>query len=145
MNRRQMLSASTVGLAAAAAATPTQAGAPEAEAGDTAPSVNVTGVSLPVIADGRLRNYVFVALKLHLRPGKSVDEVRAKQPYFRDAIVRTAYRAPFTLKNDWNRLHEGAINAAMVAIGGVVMGPGVVERCEVVSQTPRQQARAPVA
>lgn len=145
MNRRQMISASAAGLAAAAAAASAHAAAPETANADAAPSANITGVSLPVIADGRLRNYVFVSLKLNLKPGKPVEEVRAKEAYFRDAIVRTAHRAPFTLARDWNRLHEGAINAAMVAIGGVVLGPGFVVGCEVVSQTPRQTVASPVA
>ena len=144
MNRRQMISASAAGLAAASAVS-ASAAAPESAETDAAPTVNITGVSLPVIADGRLRNYVFVGLKLNLKPGKSVEEVRAKEAWFRDAIVRTAHRAPFSVPGDWNRLHEGAIKAAMVAIGGVVMGPGVVAGCEVVSQSPRQRVANPTA
>ena len=142
MNRRQMIAASAVGLAAATAAS-ARAAAPDSAAADAAPSAGISGVSLPVIADGRLRNYVFVSLKLNLKPGKAVEEIRSKEAFFRDAIVRTAHRAPFTLANDWNRLHEGAISAAMVAIGGVILGAGQVVSCEVVSQTPRQTVNSP--
>jgi hypothetical protein len=145
MNRRQMIAAtSAAGLAASAAATANASSSGES-GGDPAAAVtaNVTGVSLPVIADGRLRNYVFVGLRLHLKPGKAPEDIRAKEAFFRDALVRTAHRVPFTLADDWNRLHEGAINAAMLAISGVVMGPGFVDHCEVVAQTPRQRVNSP--
>ena len=144
MNRRQMISASAAGLAAATAI-PAHAGAPESAAADDAPSVGITGVALPVIAEGRLRNYVFVSLKLNLKPGKAMEEAKTKEAFFRDAIVRTAHRAPFTVANDWNRLHEGAIKAAMIAIGGVILGPGSVVGCEVVSQSARQTVATPTA
>lgn len=145
MNRRQIIATTSAAGLAAVAARSAEASSPSS-GGEAAPvTARITGVSLPVIADGRLRNYVFVGLELHLKPGKTAEDVRAKEAWFRDALVRTGHRAPFTLANDWNRLHEGAISAAMVAIAGVVMGPDYVERCVVANQSPRQQVASPAA
>ena len=49
---------------------PAHAGEEEAAA-----SVNISGVGLPVIAEGRVRNYVFVSLRLHLGRGANAEAV----------------------------------------------------------------------
>lgn len=140
MHRRHLLSATLLGLGAATAA---RASSESAAPKNEEVTVNVTGMALPVIVDGRIRNYVFVALKLHIAPGKAADEVRAKEAYYRDALVRTAHRTSLAVEGDWNRLSEAGISGAVMAIARVVSGPGVVARCEVASQTPRRQAMAP--
>lgn len=141
MDRRLLLSAAAlVGLSAAARANASsEAGADK----ESAPTVDITGMALPVLVDGRIRNYVFVALKLHLVPGKAAEEVHAKEAYYRDAIVRTAHRTSLAVDGDWNRLSEAGLSGAMMAIAGVVSGAGVVARCEVVSQAPRRPVYAP--
>ena len=50
-----------------------------------APFLNLPGMGLPVITDGRVRNYVFIVLKLHLGPAYAVEAVRAKEAHLRDA------------------------------------------------------------
>lgn len=141
MDRRLLLSAAAlIGLSAATRAdAASDAGASK----DAATTVDLTGMALPVVVDGRVRNYVFVALKLHLAPGKAAEEVHAREAYYRDAIVRTAHRTSLAVDGDWNRLSEAGLSGAMVAIARVVSGPGVVTRCEVVSQAPRRPAYAP--
>ncbi len=141
MQRRHLLSATILGLAAATAARASS----ESEGPQENTTVNLTGVALPVIVDNRIRNYVFVGLKLHIAAGKAVEEVRAKEAYYRDALVRTAHRTSLAVADDWNRLSEAGISGAVMAIAAVVSGPGVVARCEIVNQSPRRQAFAPRA
>lgn len=141
MDRRLILS--VVAALGFVAGTRARASSESAEGDAGAATVDVTGMALPVIVDGRIRNYVFVALKLHVAPGKSVEEVRAKEAYYRDALVRTAHRTSLAVADDWNRLSEAGLSGAMTAIARVVSGPGVVTRCEVVSQTPRRSAFPP--
>lgn len=142
MDRRQILSAAAV-TALAATARSAHASSETSDAAAEAPTVNVTGVALPVLVDGRIRNYVYVALKLHLAPGKSTEEVSAKEAYYRDALVRTAHRTSLAVADDWNRLSEAGITGAIMGIARVVSGPGVVTRCEIVTQSARRQAYAP--
>ncbi|HUH23463.1 MAG TPA: hypothetical protein VLZ51_05325, partial [Brevundimonas sp.] len=54
--------------------------------------LNLPGMGLPVITEGRVRNYVFIVLKLHLGPNHTVEVVRAKEAWLRDALVRAGHR-----------------------------------------------------
>lgn len=139
MDRRSLLAAGTVALAGAAAAPVVASDKPAAGAA----ALGIAGVGLPVIADGRLRNYVFVSLRLHLGAGKTVEQMRAKEPFFRDALVKAAHRTPFTLPGDWTRLDERRIQAALVAAGNAISGRGSIARVEIIAQNPRRRSGMP--
>jgi hypothetical protein len=102
--------------------------------------LSIPGVGLPVIADGRLRNYVFVSLKLHIGGGKTVEQMRPKEAFFRDALVKAAHRTPFTVAGDWTRLDENRMSAALVAAANAISGRGSVARAEIIAQNPRLRA-----
>lgn len=104
-----------------------------------APTLNLAALGLPVIADGRVRNYVFVNIRLHLAAGADPVRVRAKEPYFRDALVRAGHRTPFTVADDWTVLDGDAIVRSVMAAAPGLAGAGVVRRVEVVSQTPQRR------
>lgn len=109
------------------------------EAAPGALNVNIAGVGLPVISNGRIRNYVFVTVKVHLGPDQTLEGMRAKDPFIRDALVRTAHRVSLAMPNDFTRMNENAINAAVMAIANVVVGHGGVTASEVLMQTPRRR------
>ena len=104
-----------------------------------APFLNLPGMGLPVITDGRVRNYVFIVLKLHLGAGHTVEAVRAKEAYLRDALVRAGHRTPFVLPDTWLALDTAALSAALIRAASTLIGRGAVTRVEVVSQTPRRR------
>lgn len=106
------------------------------------PSMNINGVGLPVITDGRLRNYVFVTLRLHLGAGHTPESLRQKEAFFRDALVKAGHRTPFVVANDWTRLDAAALSASLVRSANAIAGRGAVVRVEVVSQAPRRQVSA---
>lgn len=134
MRRRTFIAAASTVLAAGSA----EAAGPKS--GGAAPSVlNIQGVGLPVIAGGRVRNYVFVSLRLHLGAGQTPEALRAKEPYFRDALVKAGHRTPFVLADDWTRLDETALSASLMRAAGTIAGRGAVTRVEVVSQAPRRR------
>ena len=136
MRRRDLIAAGTaVALAGAA----TSALASEAEVSEDAPTMNLAGLGLPVIVDGRLMNYVFVTVRITLGHGQTPQTMHPKAMFFRDAIVRTAHRAPFTIPGNLILLNENAINAAVMAIANVVSGQGSVIKSEVLIQTPRRR------
>jgi hypothetical protein len=136
MRRRDLISASAV-LPAALAATPALADDRPAPAD---PSLAISGVGLPVIVGGRIRNYVFVSLRLHLGGSATPEIMRPKEAFFRDALVRAGYRTPFVVADDWSRLDEAALSASLVRASAAIAGRGSVTRVEVVSQAPRRRA-----
>ena len=101
--------------------------------------MNVTGVGLPVITGGRLRNYVFVTLRLHLGAHATPETVRHKEAFFRDALVKAGHRTPFVLADDWTRLDVAALSASLMRSAVTIAGRGAVTRVEVVTQAPRRQ------
>jgi hypothetical protein len=95
---------------------------------DTAP------FGLPVIWKGRIMNYVFVRLRLHLAKPSDVGVLRAKEPFVRDVVVRAAHRTPFTLPNDLNHIDADALTKAVLPGINAELGAGVVKSVEVLEQ-----------
>jgi hypothetical protein len=130
-------------LIAASAALPVLAAGSEALARDRpAPSglsLSLPGVGLPVIAGGRLRNYVFVSLRLHLGGSATPESMRPKEAFLRDALVRAGHRTPFTVAGDWTVVDTAALSASLVRSAATIAGRGSVTRVEVVSQAPRRR------
>ncbi|WP_426023283.1 hypothetical protein [Brevundimonas sp. PWP3-1b1] len=139
MDRRTLIAAGTAALTAAAA---TRAAA-SSDAPAASPALGIAGLGLPVIEGGRLRNYVFVSLRLELGAGKTVEQMRPKEAFFRDALVRAAHKRPFTVPGDWTRLDERALSAALVSAANTISGPGSVRRVEVIAQNPRRRTGMP--
>ncbi len=134
MNRRALILA----VAGAALSGPALA-SPSAETPAQPASFNLTGVGLPIIVGGRVRNYVFAELKLYLGEGQTLDAVRAKEPYLRDALVRAGHRTPFVLADDWNQLDAAALSASLIRSADSLIGKGAIARVEVVSQAARRR------
>lgn len=134
MNRRALILA----VAGAALSGPALA-SPSAETPAQPASFNLTGVGLPIIVGARVRNYIFVVLKLHLGQGHALDAVRAKEPYLRDALVRAGHRTPFVLADDWNQVDPEALSASLIRSADALIGKGAIARVEVVSQAARRR------
>ena len=102
-------------------------------------SLSMPGVGLPVITGGRLRNYIFVSLRLHLGGSATPETMRAKDAFLRDALVRAAHRTPFTVADDWTRIDAAALSASLMRSAAAIAGRGSVTRVEVVCQAPRRR------
>ncbi|MEJ6790428.1 hypothetical protein BrevBR_12825 [Brevundimonas sp. BR2-1] len=130
-------------LIAASAALPVLAAGSEVLASDRpAPggaSISMAGVGLPIIAGGRLRNYVFVSLRLHLGGSATPESMRSKEAFLRDALVRAGHRTPFTVPDDWTVIDTAALSASLVRSAAAIAGRGSVTRVEIVSQAPRRR------
>jgi hypothetical protein len=137
MQRRALIQAAAI-LTASAVASTSSASEKKTEPA-AAPFLNLPGMGLPVITDGRVRNYVFIVLKLHLGPVHTVEAVRAKEAHLRDALVRAGHRTPFVLPNTWVALDTAALSASLIRSAATLIGPGAVTRVEVVSQSPRRR------
>jgi hypothetical protein len=92
-------------------------------------------VALPIVVGGQVINYIFVTAKVLLTWNADEFALRDKEPFFRDALVRAAYRTPFMVKGDFNRIDEGKLKAALYRDATAIAGPGNVRGVDVVSQT----------
>lgn len=132
-------------LLAALAANPARAsghGGEKKEA-DAQKVVDISTIGTPVIWRGRLVNYVFVQSKLHIGPGQDAAKLKAKEPFFRDAVVRAAHRAPFTDPHDLTRIDDRAFSATLLREAQRIAGPRAFLSAEVTSQQPRQRSGLP--
>ena len=92
--------------------------------------IDLTPVALPIVAEGRLVNYSFTVVRINLTKSADMLKVRAKEPYFRDALVRVGSRTPFTGKKDYLAVDETRVVA-------------VLKNVEVVSQLPKRRMGLP--
>lgn len=102
-------------------------------------SVTLATVALPIVSDGRLVNYDFVSVKLLLTARADPIQLKTKEPFFRDALVRAAHRTPFTLPNDFNHLDQGKLKAAMLRDANQIAGPGQIAGVVVLSETAQKR------
>ncbi|NEX92080.1 hypothetical protein [Caulobacter sp. 17J65-9] len=136
MRRRDLFAVTLVAassVAAVASASETAEKKPEGQYVDLSPT------ALPVIEGGRLRNYVFVAIRVVLTPRADPVVLKAKEPYFRDALVRAAHRTPFTVADDLTRLDEAKLKASLMRDAAAIAGPGQIQAVEILNQTPRRR------
>jgi hypothetical protein len=124
-------------LAAVALATPVLA-AEEKKNDDNGLYVDLAQTGLPVIQDGRLVNYVFVHVRLNLAPGSNPVQLRTREPFFRDALVRAAHRTPFVIAGEPNKLDEAALKRTMMVEAAKIAGPRAVASVQVVDQAPKR-------
>lgn len=139
MDRRALLA---IAPALLAASTAQAAGGGEKK--DTAGQyVDLAPIALPVVVQGRLVNYVFVSLRLNLSPSADSVKLRAKEPWFRDAMVRAGHRAPFTNPKNYLVLDEARLKSVLLREAGAIAGPKNFTSVTVTSMTPKQRSGLP--
>lgn len=137
MDRRALLA-----LAPALLATAAQAAAPPKK--DAAGQyVDLSPIALPVVVGGKLINYVFVSLRLNLSPSADSVKLRAKEPWFRDAMVRAGHRAPFTNPKNYLVLDEARLKSTLLREAGAIAGAKNFTSAAVLSMTPKQRSGLP--
>lgn len=107
--------------------------------------VDLAPVALPIVAQGRLVNYVFVYVRINLTGKADVPRLREKEPQFRDALVRAGHRTPFTLASDYSKIDTAKLSAALQRDATAIAGPGLIRSVVVTSQSPRRRVATPKA
>jgi hypothetical protein len=105
--------------------------------------VDLATVGLPIVWQGRLVNYVFASVRVNLTPAADPIALTAKEPVFRDALIRAAHRTPFTVASDFTRIDEAALRRAMTAEAGRIAGAKAIAGVQVLKQTPKRRAGLP--
>ncbi|ATC32046.1 hypothetical protein CA606_06580 [Caulobacter vibrioides] len=147
--RRVLIAAACGALAALASPALASEKKPEKkkEGGEQAldPTYKLGSMTIPIIANGRIVNYVFVAMTLKLTSGTEVESFKDKEPALRDAIVRAAYKTPFTRPDTWKEVDGPRLTSFVLGQCAVLFGKGKVASVEIVKQIPRQQLMPPKA
>ena len=107
------------------------------------PVIKLQSLALPIIADGRLVNYVFVQLTMTLKAGVPTSVFEGKEPMLRDALVREAHGKPFTRPDSYVAVDETRLKASILRETAGLIGPGKVAMVTVVKQTPRNFVAPP--
>jgi hypothetical protein len=139
-SRRILLAAACI-----LASSPALAGEKKKEGEEQAldPTYKLGSMTIPIIANGRIVNYVFVALTLKLASGADVSAFKNKEPDLRDAIVRAAYKTPFTRSDTWKEVDGPRLTSFVMGQCAALFGKGKVASVEIVKQIPRQQLMPP--
>jgi hypothetical protein len=106
------------------------------------PTLLMNPAPLPVTRNGRLVNYIFVTLRLVCRQGTDMGKIRPKEPFFRDALVRSAARSSLA-QPDAVHLDEARLKAAVMRDAPAIAGPGVVIDVRIIKQQPQKPFVAP--
>lgn len=140
---RTLLAALSVAVMAASPALAAGGAAPKP--GDAGGYVDLAQMGLPVIVDGKVRNYVFVQMRLKPGGGADIVKLREKEPFYRDALIRAAHRGAFSRADDWTVIDEARVEGALLAEARRIAGPKAFSAAELVRQTPRKRTGMPQA
>jgi hypothetical protein len=141
MDRRTLFALAPALMAASAA----NASAPEKskEKEGSGQYVDLSPVALPIVVGGKLINYVFASVRLNLSPSADAAKLRAKEPYFRDALVRAAHRSPFTNPKSYVELDTARLRSTLLREAQAIAGAKNFISVTVSSQTPKQRTGLP--
>jgi len=140
---RRFLLAAALTLAAGPALANAKKEKKEGEGQALDPTYKLGSMTIPIIYNGRIVNYVFVAMTLKLALGTEVESFKDKEPELRDAIVRAAYKTPFTRKDTWKEVDGPRLTGFVMGQCAALFGKGKVASVEIVKQIPRQQLMPP--
>ena len=137
MIRRLLIAALALALAMPAFA------AEKAEPKEVGQYVDISPVALPIVVNGRLINYVFVSVRILLSGQANTPRLRAKEPFFRDALVRLGHRTPFTNPKDYQSVDTERLQAALLREAVAIAGDQDIRGVVVVTQTPEKPVPPP--
>lgn len=113
--------------------------------GDVGQYVDLRTVGLPIVSNGQLVNYVFVYVRINLTTVANVSKLREMEPFFRDALIRSAHHQPFTLPSDLGKVDATRLSATLMRDAIAIAGPGQIRSVVVSSQASRRRMATPPA
>jgi len=141
--RRLLLLLSLLPLALAAPAAASEKKKAGEENKQVGQYVDLQPVALPIVVDGQLVNYVFVSVRLNLTANADTSRWRAREPYFRDALVRAGHQTPFTLAGDYEKIDAPRMTTTLLRAATAMTGANVIRSVVVTSQVPSRRVRRP--
>ena len=80
---------------------------------------------------------------MNLTEGADLIRLRAKEPYFRDALVRDTNQTSVMIPNDWQKVDETKLSQLLMRDAIALAGPGAVASVVVTSQLPQRRIMPP--
>lgn len=102
--------------------------------------VDLVPLALPVVANGQVKNYIFLRVRVNLTKGADAPKMRDKEPYLRDALIRAGYRTPFTRTDSYLKVDEAKLSASLAKDANMILGPGKVASVKVMTQDPQRMS-----
>ena len=140
MNRRALILAAAFAFSGSAALA---SGKPKEKPAPVGQYVELLPVALPIVVSGVVINYIFVYVRIDFASKADATKLRAKEPYFRDALVRAAHRTPFNSAKTYVGIDEAKLKAAMMRDGAAIAGQGMIKDVVVLSQSPKRTTGLP--
>jgi hypothetical protein len=112
----------------------------EAEA-ESARAIDVLNLITPVLKDGKLDNYLFLNVRIHLADGVDVWRARDKGHFLRDALLRTTHSRQWIAIASADGVDQPAAAEAIAVAGRAVLGAGTVKSVEILDVTSLRAVR----
>lgn len=118
-----------------------------AASGDTDVNLrlDLSGMGLPILREGRVVNFVFIRARIVLKPGMTRSDIEAREPFIREALVRSAYRSPLNAPNDFMALDPKVFDAMLLREARAVFGAKNVSSATLRDQKAQKLVYAPPA
>ncbi|WP_293539729.1 hypothetical protein [Phenylobacterium sp.] len=129
--------------AALAAEPPPAAGPPPPAGGDANARLDLSGIGLPILREGRVVNFVFIRARVELAPGLTPAEIEAREPFIRAGLVRAAYRNPMNAANDLMSLDRKRFEAVLLQEAKAAFGASRVRSVLLRDQKPQKRIYSP--
>lgn len=104
---------------------------------------DMSPVAIPVIYHSSVVNYVFVKIRFVTNKLGDSAVVKAKEPYLRDTLVRSASHTAYNSETDLNRIDPDPIQKLMAAAAENLVGKGVVKQVLIIDQVPQKPLPRP--
>ncbi|MEM9965097.1 MAG: hypothetical protein AAGC58_07095 [Asticcacaulis sp.] len=112
---------------------------PKKEGAGNKKYVRLAPVALPVVFDGRVVNYVFVSIDVHLTPKADQMKITTQEPMLRDALIRAAHRHSFATREKRDRIDEALFEPVMIGEFSRIAGKGTIKSVEITMQNPQRR------
>lgn len=116
---------------------------PPAAGGETNARLDLSGIGLPILREGRIVNFVFVRARVELAPGLTPAEIEAREPFIRAGLVRAAYRTPLNASNDLMAVDRKRFEAILLQEAKTAFGASQVRSVLLRDQKPQKQVFLP--
>ena len=107
------------------------------------PTIKLQAITIPIIVNGRIVNYVFVSMTMKLTSSTDIAMFEGKEPALRDAIIRAAYKTPFVRPDTWKEVDAKRLTSFVLGQANQLTGKGMFSSVEITKQIPRQQLMPP--
>lgn len=105
------------------------------------PNVRLTQLGVPVVVNGKVVNFIFMNIKILLTPKADSVLLQQKEPFFRDALIRTAHKSDLLVAGRTDQIDVQKFKKVMIPVFSKIAGAGMISDIEIISQTPKTHQR----